>query len=83
MSLLLNIFREAVQIRDSQGWLPLDYAASFSTVEIFKLLYNAYPEGIIKETGKASILHTAMDNNCKHLEIIKQKSNNRFILFFY
>jgi ankyrin repeat protein len=40
VSLLLNSFREAVHIRDLNNWLPLDYAAAFSTVKVFKLLYD-------------------------------------------
>ena len=66
---MFNNYKEAIEKRDNQSVIPLGVAAGFSTLEVFKFLYDAYPEGV--HGSRFSLLSYALCNNLKNMETIK------------
>ena len=70
------IHKDAVREVDSEGWLPVHYAAFISTVEVMEFLLGLYPESasvVTSDDSSHNLLRLAVYNNESTTSVMEAK----------
>ena len=71
---ILTIHKDAVREVDEDGWLPVHYAAEFSTVEVMEFLLGLYPESAsVVTSDNSSLLHLAVIDTQNTTSVMEEK----------